>query len=128
MDVVEDLGVGEVRVHREVAGDLALADPIDQLAAQYGVVAERFFQGLADFLLAEEPELEGIMLAAGADVVGEEVVLGDLVPFLGVVPVPPGVGDQHAIAVDQGVVDGDDPLIAVASRGILLEFAPVVAG
>jgi hypothetical protein len=73
-------------------------------------------------LLAEEAEFQGIMFAAGADVVGEEIVLGDLVPLLGVVPEPAGVGDQEAIAVDQGVVDGDDALIAVTSRGLLLEF------
>ena len=61
------------------------------------------------------------MLAAGADVVDEEVVLGDLVPLLGVVPEPAGVGDQLAVAVDQGVVDGDDALVAVAGGGVLLE-------
>ncbi len=59
VDVVEDLGTGEVRVHREVAGDLAVADPVDQLTAQRGVVAERFSQGLADLLLEEEAELQG---------------------------------------------------------------------
>ena len=118
--------LGEVRVHGEVAGDLPLADPVDQLAAQDGVVAERLLQGLADLLLAEEAELQGIVLAAGADVVGEEVVLGDLVPLLGVVPEPAGVGDQQAVAVDQGVVDGDDALVAVAGGGVLLEFAPGV--
>ncbi len=62
------------------------------------------------------------MLAAGADVVGEEVVLGDLVPLLGVVPEPPGVGDQEAVTVDQGVVDGEDPVVAGASRGVFLEL------
>jgi hypothetical protein len=31
------------------------------------------------------------MLAGRADVVDEEVVLGDLVPLLGMVPVPSGV-------------------------------------
>ena len=48
VDVVEDLGVGEVAVQGEVAGDLPLAHPVDQLAAQGGVVAERLAQGLAD--------------------------------------------------------------------------------
>ena len=89
------------------------------------VVAERLLQGLADLLLAEEAELQGIVLAAGADVVGEEVVLGDLVPLLGVVPEPAGVGDQLAVAVDQGVVDGDDALVAVARGRVLLQqFQP----
>ncbi len=61
------------------------------------------------------------MLAGGADVVDEQVVLGDLVPLLGVVPVPPGVGDQQAVPVDQGVVDGDDALVAVAGGRVHLE-------
>ena len=79
------------------------------------------FRAVADLLLAEEAELQRVVLAAGADVVDEEVVLGDLVPLLGVVPEPAGVGDQHPVAVDQGVVDGDDALVAVASGGVLLE-------
>src|SRR6185437_3822199 len=50
VDVVEHLGAGEVAVEGEVAGDLPLADPVDQLAAQGGVVAERLLQGLAGLL------------------------------------------------------------------------------
>jgi hypothetical protein len=122
VNVIEDLGVGEVRVKGEVAGDLPFADPVDQLAAQLGVIAERFLQGLADLLLTEEAELQGIMLAAGADVIGEEIVLGDLVAFFSVVPEPAGIGDHQAVAIDQRVVDGDDALGAVASRGVFLEF------
>ncbi len=119
--MIEHLGAGEVTVDGEVARDIPLADPVDQLTAQCGVVAERLVQGLADLLLAEEAKLQGIMLAAGADVVGEEVVLGDLVPFLGVIPEPAGVGDQQAVPVDQGVVDGDDAVVAIAGERVLLE-------
>ena len=91
------------------------------------MVSERLFQGLADFLLAKEPELQGIVLTAGADVVGEEVVLRDLVTLLGMVPEPPGIGDQQSIAINQGVVDGDDTLLAVSRAGVLLQlFASVV--
>ena len=122
VNVIEDLGAGEVRVHREVAGDLTLTNPVDQLTAQDGMVAERLLQGLAELLLAEEAELQGVMLAAGADVVGEEIVLGDLVPLLCVVPEPPRVGDQQAIAIDQGIIDRNDSLVAVPSGGVFLEF------
>src|SRR6516162_11057060 len=108
VNVIEDLSAGEVRVHREVAGDLALTNPVDQLTTQGSMVAELLFQGLADLLLAEQAELQGVMLAAGADVVGEEIVLGDLVPLLRVVPEPPRVGDQHSVAIDQGIIDGND--------------------
>ena len=61
------------------------------------------------------------MLAAGADVVDEDRVLGDLVTVLGMVPIPPGVGDQQPVPVDQGIIDGDDALVAVAGGGVLLE-------
>ena len=99
-----------------------LTNPVDQFTAQYSVVAERLVQGLTYLLLAEELECEGIMLAAGADIVGEEVVLGNLVPFFGVVPVPPGVGDQQSVAIDQGIIDRNDSLVAVPSQGVFLEF------
>ena len=55
------------------------------------------------------------------NVVDEEVVLGDLVPFLGVIPERAGVGDQLAVPVDQGVVDGDDAVVAIAGERVLLE-------
>ena len=44
VDVVEDLGAGEVAVEGEVAGDLPLADPVDQLAAQGGMIEERLLR------------------------------------------------------------------------------------
>src|SRR5512142_673015 len=37
------------------------------------------------------------------------------------VSVPAGVGDQKAVPIDQGVVDGDDTLVAVAGGRVLLE-------
>src|SRR5512135_407481 len=122
VNMIEDLGAGEVRVHRQVAGDLTLTNPVDQFTAQYSVVAKRLIQSLTYLLLAEEPELEGIVLAAGADIVGEEVVLSNLVSFFGVVPVPPGVGNQQAVAIDQGVINRNDALVAVPRRGIFLEL------
>src|SRR4051794_39867128 len=121
VDVVEDLGAGEVTVEGEIAGDVPLAHPVDQLAAEPGMVAERLLQGVADLLLAEQPGLQRVVLAGGADVVDEQVILGDLVPLLGMVPEPAGVGDQEAVAVDQGVVDRDDALVAIARGGVLLE-------
>jgi hypothetical protein len=32
------------------------------------------------------------------------------------------VGDQETVTVDQGIVDGDDSLVAVAGRGVFLKF------
>src|SRR5262249_14669647 len=96
-------------------------DPVDQSTAQGGMVAERLLQSLADLLLAEETELQGVVLAAGTDVVDEQVVLGDLVPLLGMVPIPAGVRDQQPVPIDQRVAGGDDGVIAAAGAGHLLE-------
>src|SRR6516165_3438373 len=51
VNVIQDLSTGEVRVHREVAGDLTLTNPVDQFTAQDSVVAERLVQGLTYLLL-----------------------------------------------------------------------------
>jgi hypothetical protein len=119
--MVEDLGAGEVTIPGEVAEEVAVTRPVDPLAAQDGLVAERFLQRLADLLLAEEAELSRVVLAAGADVIEEQGVLGDLVRLLGVIPVPSGIGKEQAVPIDHGVVDGDDARIAGAGEGILLE-------
>ena len=37
-------------------------------------------------------------------------------------PIPPGIRDQCAVPVDQGVIDRDDALVAVAGGGVLLEL------
>jgi hypothetical protein len=116
VNVVEDGGVGEVAVHGEGARDVPLVHPIDQILEQLGVVGERNLVRLTLLLLAEAAELQGVVLAGGADVVGDQVVVGDLVAFLGVVPEPADVVDELAVVVDQGVVDGDDPVVAVASQ------------
>ena len=121
VDVVEHRGAGEVTVPAEVAGNLTFAHPVDQFATQGGVVAERLADRLAHLLFAEEAEHQGVVFAAGADVVYEEEILGDLVPLLGVVPEPSDVGDQLTGSIDEGLVDGDDPLVAVAGGRILLE-------
>ncbi len=36
-------------------------------------------------------------------------------------PIPPGIRDQCAVPVDQGVIDRDDALVAVAGGGAFLE-------
>ena len=86
MNVVKDRGIGEVTVEREGARDVLLADPIDQLLTQQGVIFEGYFQILAEVALLETPEVQRIVLTIGADIVDEKVVVGDLVTFLGVVP------------------------------------------
>ena len=121
VDVVEVVGVGEIAVEREIAGNFPLADPIDQLAEQHRVILERLAGGLALLPLLEAAELQRVMLAAGANVVDEQVVMGDLVAVLGVVPKPPHVLDELAVVVDERVVQRDHALVAVAGRRVALQ-------
>ncbi len=50
------------------------------------------------------------MLARGADVVGNQVIMGDHMPLVGVVPQPADILDQLPVMVDQRVVQGNHPV------------------
>src|SRR5215210_4061024 len=70
---------------------------------------------------AKAAKVQGIMLAAGADIVDEQVILSDLVTLLGVVPEIAGIGDEQACVIDQSIVDGDDTLVRIAASRITLQ-------
>ena len=55
----------------------------------------------------EATKLQRIILALGADVVDEQIIVGDLVSALCVIPEPPDCLDELAVMVDQHVIDGD---------------------
>src|SRR5262245_35667689 len=57
VDVVKDVGVGEVTIEGEVARNTLLDDPINQFDAQDGVVLECTALGLTAVLLAKAAEL-----------------------------------------------------------------------
>ena len=121
MRVIHDLGVGEVTVPGENAGNVAFANPVDQLYAVLGMILECFAGFLALFAFLESSKLKRIVLAAGADVVDEQVVVGNFVALLGVIPEPADVLDALARVVDEHVIDGNHALVAVARGGILLK-------
>src|ERR1019366_463736 len=121
-NVVKDFGIGEVVVEGESAGYLALANPIDQLDAQLRMIHEGLYQNLTTGLRAKTAERQRIVLAVGADVVDEKIILSDFVAFLGVIPEVTCVGDEVAGMVNQGVVDGDDALSGVTARRVQLQF------
>src|SRR5262249_34778651 len=47
--------------------------------------------------------------------------------LLGMIPEPADVLNAFAMVVDEGIVDGDDAVVAVARRGILLEEVKAAA-
>ena len=121
MRVIHDLGVGKVTVPGEDAGNVVFANPVDQLYAVLGMILECFAGFLALFAFLESSKLKRIVLAAGAAVVDEQVVVGNFVALLGVIPEPADVLDALARVVDEHVIDGNHALVAVARGGILLK-------
>src|SRR5205814_3615687 len=81
VDVVEDVGIGEVTVEGEITRNVLLDDPINQFLTQDSMVLEGRAMGETGILLAEAAELQGIVLAGGTDIVGNQVVVGDQVPL-----------------------------------------------
>jgi hypothetical protein len=61
------------------------------------------------------------MLARRADVIDDQVVVGDLVPLLGMIPEVAYILDEFAVVIDQHVVDGDHPPWAEAGFAALLQ-------
>src|SRR5262249_34176818 len=128
LNVVEDLGTGEITVKGEVAGETTYDSIVDQLDTQFGVVLERSL--LTRVFFPEPSPFNGIVHSRGADIVGDQVIMGDDVALVGMVPEPPHVFDQLACMVDQGIVDGYHTSGAVPGLRITLQprQASVVEG
>ena len=77
--------------------------------------------GIALVFLAEAAKVQRVVLARGMDVVGEQIVVGDQVALVGVVPEPARIFDQLTIVVDQGVVDGNHAILTIARLWVLLQ-------
>ncbi len=130
VDMIEDFGIGEVTVEGDIAGNVLLHHPIDQLFAEHSVILERFTGGATGLLLAEAAELQWVMLAGSADVVGDQVIMGDQMTLVSMIPEPAGIFDQLAVVVDQRVIDRDDTVLGVARGGVVLQELepPLVEG
>jgi len=85
------------------------------------MVLEGDFPVCTGVLLLKATEVQRIVFVAGANVIDEEVVVGDQVTLIGMVPEPAGICDQFALVIDEDVIDGDDALVAVAGAGVGLK-------
>jgi len=126
--VVEDVGMGEVTVEGELARNILLDDPINQFLTQNGVVLEGRAIRDTGILLAEAAELQRVVLARGADVVGNQVVVGDQMALLGMIPEPASIFNQLAVMVDQRVINRDHTMRGVVGARVALQQieAPLV--
>ena len=106
MDMVQYLGVGEIAVKGEVARHVPGQGIVNQVETQRGVILEVLCR--AAVLFPEPSPLDRIMAARRTDVVGNQVVVGDDVALMGMVPQPAHVLDELAAVIDQGVVNGND--------------------
>ena len=77
--------------------------------------------GRAGVLFPEPSPLDRIMAARGTDVVGNQVVVGDDVALMGMIPQPADILDELATGVDQGIVNGNDAVMAVAGFRVVLQ-------
>lgn len=120
LDMVHDWPVGEIAVEGEVARNRFGDDPINQLFRQLGVIVERMGV-IALLTLAEAPKVERVVLAGGVDIVDEQIVVGNQVTLVSVIPKPANIIDQFAIVANQGVVNWNDTVLAVACGRVMLE-------
>src|SRR5215212_2492716 len=120
LDMVHNRPIGEVAVKGEVARNTLGNHPINQVLRQSGMVLERM-SVIALLTLAKTPEVERIVLATRVDVVDEQIVVGDQVTLVGVVPKPANIVDQFAVMVNQGVVNRDDAVLTIAGGWVMLE-------
>jgi len=130
--------VGKTAVKDEIAGDFVADRPVRQPADKL-IVIGKFNTLFVALLLFDEPaELQRIMLAGRTDVVGNDIVMGNLVSLFSMIPEAAGVLNVFAVAVNQGVVDGNPALWAVTGIRAFLKpgqtfqgkglFIPVAAG
>lgn len=120
LDVVHNRSVGEIAVKGKVARNALGDDPINELLGQGRMVLE-WMLVITLFALAKAPKVEWVVLAGRIDVVDEQIVVGNQVALIGMIPKPANIVDQFAIVVDQGVINRDDAVLAIAGGWVVLE-------
>jgi hypothetical protein len=100
-------GARDIAVKREVPRDAARNSIVDQRNTQRGVILELLL--LARVLFPEPSPFHRRVCSRGTDIVGEQGIMGDDIPLVGMVPKPAHVCDQLARMVHQGIVDGPHP-------------------
>jgi len=121
VEVIEVFDAGEVAVESKSAGDLFFHDPVDKPSDEL-VMIDKLNISLAASLFFNEPiELQGIMFTGGTDVVGDDIIVSDFVATFGMIPEVADVLNRFAIMVDQDIINGDDPLGAIAGVRLLLQ-------
>jgi hypothetical protein len=85
------------------------------------VILERLAGGDAGFLLAEAPELQRIVFERGTDIVGDQVVMGDQMALVGVIPEPAGIFNQFPVMINQRVINRDYTVWRIVGGRVTLQ-------
>ena len=75
----------------------------------------------AVFAFDEATELQRVMFVTCANIVGDQIIMSDLVSFLCMIPEVADVFDHLVIVIDQHIVYRDHTLFAVTSRRVFLQ-------
>src|SRR5215211_7620221 len=113
MDMREDFGVGEIAVKGKIARDRLLNHPIDQLNAQIGMGMERLLGRNTGLFLAKAAKLQRVVFATGMHIIGKQIIVGNQMALLGMIPKPAHIVDQLAVMVNQSVVDRNYAILAI---------------
>ena len=85
------------------------------------MILERLVGGNAGVLLAEAPELQRIVFERGTDIVGNQIVMGDQMALIGVIPEPAGIFNQFAVMIDQRIINRDHTVWRIVGGRITLQ-------
>ena len=116
---------GEVAVESKTTGDFFFYYPVN-LPSNKLIVIDKlnalFFTSLS---LDETVELQRIVLAGSTDLVDDNVIVSDLVALFSMIPEVADIFNVFATVVDQDIINGDDPLLAIT--GIRAPLQPIEA-
>src|SRR5215210_8852940 len=121
MDMREDFRVGEIAVKAKIARDGLLNHPIDQLNAQIGMGMERLLGRNTGLFLAKAAKLQRVVFATGMPIIGKQIIVGNQMALLGMIPKPAYIVDQLTIMINQGIIDGNHAILAIAGGRVTLE-------
>jgi len=138
MNMIQIGRVGKVAVKNDIAGDFLVDGPVHQPTDEL-IMIDKFNTLFVALLLFDElVKIQWIMLAGRTDVVGNDIVMGNLVSLFSMIPEAAGVLNVFAVVINQGIVDGNNALRAVTGIRAFLEpgqtfqvkglFIPVAAG
>jgi len=119
--MVEILAMSKPAIEGKISRDVIFDNPINKLPEKNIVISELALCLKALLFLDEASELKRIMFSGSADIIGDEVVVGNLETLLGMIPERTDIFNECANMVDEDIIKGNNTLIAVGGRRVFLQ-------